>query len=251
MRDRSSMIGYNRRVELPWIEHTARMVCAGYTRDEIYESLVNMLKDELSAGSRAKRGSREKTITLLLKTWVTVPKTLEPFRADGLSFFNRLPKKQHLTVHWGMSMAAYPFFLAVAAVIGRLLRLQESFTAEQVKRRIREQYGEREMAVRSSRYVVNAFKNWGVIKEGSKKGVYRPARKLPAADPHLIGWLIEAVLLGSSAGNTEITALVESPALFPFKLDLSSNVQLIINKNERLEITRHALDEISVRCKPG
>ena len=247
MTDRTSMIGYNRRVELSWLEHTAKLAKSGYTRDEIYDSLARLLKDELSVGSDARRGSREKTITILLKTWVTVPKALEPFRQDGLVLLDKIPRNQCVAVHWGMSMAAYPFWGAVAAVIGRLLRLQETFTAEQAKRRVREQYGERETAARSARYVVNAIKNWGLIREGSRKGVYLPAERIIIDDIDFAGWLIEAVLRSSGGGNREIKSLFQAPALFPFQLDTASGKA--ISGNQRIESVRHGLDEVLVRLR--
>src|SRR5205807_3397044 len=52
--------------------------------------------------------------------------TSSPPRDDGLDHFRRLAVDDHLAVHWGMSMAAYPFFGTVAEATGRLIRLQGS-----------------------------------------------------------------------------------------------------------------------------
>ena len=86
------MIGYNRRVDIEWLEYTARLVMAGSNAQIIYEELSDYLSSKLSISSEAKRGSREKTITLLLKTWVRVRPELMPLRDDGLELLKKLPK---------------------------------------------------------------------------------------------------------------------------------------------------------------
>ena len=60
------------------------------------------------------------------------------FRDDGLAHLNRLPLTDHLAVHWGMTIAVYPFVGVVAETVGRLLRLQGSCAAGQVQRLVRE-----------------------------------------------------------------------------------------------------------------
>lgn len=50
----------------------------------ISDTLRQRLGDQLSVGSQAVRGSREKTITLLLKTWVRVPSRIESLRDDAI-----------------------------------------------------------------------------------------------------------------------------------------------------------------------
>jgi len=97
----------------------ARVVGAGTERIE--HELQGLLRDQLSVGGNAVRGNREKAITILLKTWVSVSDDLKPLRDDGLEHLRRLPPEDHLATHWGMSMTAYPFFGAVAEATGRLL----------------------------------------------------------------------------------------------------------------------------------
>ena len=80
-------------------------------------------------------------------------------------------------------MAAYPFWRVVADVTGRLFRLQGSVVPIQVQRRAKELLGEREVVARSTRYVLRAFADWGVIDDARKKGEYSPAATARIADP--------------------------------------------------------------------
>ena len=146
-RANNQMIGFSQRVRLEWLEQTANLVLAGNDKPTINEALQELLKDKVSIGSQADRGNREKVITILLKVWLNVPPELEPFRVSGLELLTRLHCKDHIAVHWGMVMAVYPFWAAVASHVGRLLKLQGSAAATHIQRRMREQYGERETSL--------------------------------------------------------------------------------------------------------
>ena len=240
-REAPPVIGFNRRVDLEWLGYTVGLVTGGHDESQIHEELSEYLSSKLSISSTAKRGSREKTITLLLKTWVRVWPEIKPLRDDGLELLEALPKSQHLPVHWGMTMAAYPFWGEVAAVTGRLLRLQGSAAAIQIQRRVREIYGERETAYRSARYVVSAFHQWGALKEEGDKGVYMPNAPVRVTDARLIGWLMEAYLLSGKESRATPKSIVESPAFFPFNLQIGAGSAA--TENPRLEVDRHGLDE--------
>jgi hypothetical protein len=143
MTRRTNQIGFSQRVRLEWIEQTANLVLAGKDRPAVNDALQELLIDKVSVGGNAQRGNREKIVTILLKAWLTVPTELETLRVEGLDLFKRSPQHDHLAIHWGMVIAAYPFWSGVAVQVGRLLRLQGSAAAAQVQRRVREQYGER------------------------------------------------------------------------------------------------------------
>lgn len=76
----SMQIGFSQRIQLDWLEHTAALVLAGQTREQIDAALQGFLSDKLSVGGTAERGNREKAITILLRIWVSVPPHLKPFR---------------------------------------------------------------------------------------------------------------------------------------------------------------------------
>src|SRR5437764_12100172 len=163
-------IGFSQRVQLDWLEQTAALVLAGQTREQIETALQECLRDKLSVGGAAQRGNREKAITILLKIWASVPKYLQPFRDEGLDYLQRLPHADHIALHWGMTMAVYPFFGAVAETVGRLMRLQGTCAAAQIQRRMREQLGERATVARAARRILRCFVDWGVLQE--TQGVY-------------------------------------------------------------------------------
>ncbi len=240
-------IGFSQRVRLEWLERTAALALAGARREEIEAALQRLLREQISVGGQAERGNREKAITILLRTWVTLPEALAPLRDEGLHLLSELPPGDHLPLHWGMTMAAYPFFASVAEVVGRLVRLQGSVPAAQAQRRIREQLGERETVARAARRVLRCFIDWGVLQDTEDKGVYRPAPVRAIRDAKVAAWLIEAALHASRVGSAPLRALAQAPALFP--LHLGTPPLETLRRSGRLELMRQGLDEDVVQLR--
>jgi hypothetical protein len=237
----SMQVGFSQRIQLDWLEHTAALVLQELAREQIAADLQAFLSDKLSVGGTAQRSNREKAITILLRIWVSTPPHLQAFRDDGLQFLQRLPLHEHLAVHWGMTMAVYPFFSAVAEVVGRLVRLQGTCAAAHVQRRVREQLGERETVARAARRIVRCFVDWGVMQETQKKGIYHAAPVRPVFDKPLAAWLTEAALITSGSDISALKTLIQAPALFPFRLTPLYAADL--DSYGRLGHFRQSLDE--------
>lgn len=239
--NRDIQIGFSQRIQLEWLEQTAQLFLSGNTKRQIETTLQDILEDRLSIGGNAKRGTREKAITILMKTWVTVPKYLEYFRNDALELLKRLPKNSRLPIHWGMSMSVYPFFGVVAETVGRLFRLQSTVTASQIQRRIREELGERETVARAARRILRCFVDWRVLQDTDKKGIYRAAPYQSVKDKRLMSWLVEAALISNGSNSLPRNGILERPVFFPFKMGQVTSRELEINT--RLSLFRHSLDE--------
>lgn len=242
MNGRKAQIGFSQRIKLEWLEQTANLILAGNDKAKINDSLQELLQNKVSVSGNSVRGNREKVITILLKTWLTVPRQLEELRDEGLEILKGLPRKDRITIHWGMTLAAYPFWGSVAAHTGRLLRLQGTAAAAHVQRRVKEDYGERETASRAARRVLRSFIDWGVLKETGDKGVYDQGNRYSVEDPRLTAWMVEASLHARMNGSAAINDLLDSPSLFPFRLAYIS-AEHVSSLSPRLNILRHGLND--------
>ena len=238
--NRRGQIGFSQRIQLEWLDYTVNLVLAGNSRQEIVTALGDRLRGALSVGNNPQRGTRDKAITILTKTWVAVPGELETLRDRGLDFLQRLPMSDRMLVHWCMCMAVYPFFGTVADATGRLLRLQGTAGAAQVQRRLREQFGERETVARAARRILRTFIDWGVLLETGKKGLYCGAAKRAVDDVSLSVWAIAAVLAAKGGSSQRATTLLHGPHLFPFDIALPPVRSMEADGN--LDVIRHGLD---------
>jgi len=250
MNGRKTQIGFSQRIRLEWFEKTASLILAGNDRTAVNDSLQEMLKDRVSVGSQAVRGNKEKIITILMKTWFNASGELKSLQDEGLNMLQRLPQKDHITIHWGMVLATYPFWGSVAAHTGRLLRLQGTAAAAHIQRRIREQYGERETVSRAVQRILRSFIDWGVLNDTQDKGVYAQGNQYPIQDPRLIAWLVEASLHARMSGSAAIKDLLDGPVLFPFSMAYIS-AEHLATISPRLNILRHGLDDDLVMLREG
>jgi len=250
-KSRFTQIGLDRLVRLTWLERVASLVLAGNGTRDIKTILQNDLQDSFRSGRTDVRGSLDKTITILMKVWLTVPSEIESLRGGGLELLRRIPRSDHVAVHWGMVMAVYPFWSGVATQVGRLLKLQGSAAAAHVQRRVREQYGERETVSRRTRYVLRSYLDWGVLQEAGAKGVYSAVPSLAVDDTRLIAWLVEAFLQSRANGSFPLKDLLDSPSLFPFRLK-PMHPESLVASSSRLDILRHGLDDdlVMLRKQP-
>jgi len=168
----------------------------------------------------------------------------EACRHDKPVYLNR---DIRVAVHWGMTMAVYPFFSAVAEIVGRLVRLQGTCAAAHVQRRVCEQLGERETVARAARRILRCFVDWGVMQETQKKGVYQAAPVRAVLDKQLAAWLTEATLIASGSDTSALKTLAQTPALFPFSLVPLYAADL--ECHDRLELFRQSLDEDMVALR--
>lgn len=239
---RHGQVGIDRLIRLEWLERTVYLVLAGNQAHEIKAVLQEELSGAFRSTNADVRGSLDKTITILLRIWAIFPGNIDPLRNDGLDLLSRLPRRNHIAIHWGMTMAIYPFWGEIATHTGRLLRLQGTASSVQIQRRAQEQFGERETVSRRVRYVLRSFISWGVLEETQAKGTYRPGKHYLIEDPIVIAWMLEASLLAQGNGSADARYLLRSPSMFPFRLSHISPEQLTL-LSPRLNVFRHGLDE--------
>jgi hypothetical protein len=239
---RFAQIGLDRLIRLAWLEKTVSLVLAGNDASSIKSILQADLQGSFRSSNIDVRGSIDKTITILLKVWLTAPRELELLRVEGLELLKRLPPSDRLVVHWGMVMAVYPFWSSVAIQVGRLLRLQGSVAATHIQRRMREQYGERETVSRRTRYALRSYLDWGVLQETGIKGVYSAGATMAVDDDRLFAWLTEASLHARVNGSAPLKDLLDGPSFFPFQIK-QVRAETLVGASARLDLIRHGLDD--------
>ncbi len=238
-------IGFDRRVELNWLDATADWAAQGLSDADIRTRLEQLLEEKVAGdGPHSARG---KTMTVLLHIWVLVPESLVPLRDEGLARLRTRSGRDRLPLHWGMCVATYPFFRDVAATTGRLLSLQGTAALSQIVRRITESWGERSTSIRAVQRIVRSFVEWGVLAETDERGIFSPVPKITVPDSDGVGpWLMEAGISNCDRQARSFRSLVSAASFFPFELRLSPRD---VGSSPRLEVYRQGLDEDVVILK--
>ena len=233
MRNRTS-IGFDRKVDLAWLDAVASRVAAGATEEEVRSYLWRLL-DEAVSGRKA----RQNTVTVLAHIWSQVPVDARGLRDRAVRLLPEVAPAHRVALHWALALATYPFFADVATTVGRLLALQGNVTLAQVTRRLVELWGERSTMVRAAQRVVRSMVQWGILKDTAERGVYERAGPPMEAGGQLALILLEALLLGVSSDGMPLDQALRHPALFPFRLDLAAHD---LRRAARFRVHRQGLD---------
>lgn len=208
-------IGFDRRVELTWLDALTDELRAGSSEGEVRGFLHELLQSDHPTDN-----ARGNTVTVLMRIWALPQREHRSLQRRALELQEGIPRSDFLWLHWGMTMVAYPVFRDAAATVGRLLALQGDVSLAQTQHRLAESYGDRSTLTRASRRIVRSMVQWGAIQEGYRKGVFLPPQKRTSDSPDLQLWLMEALLTAKDAETVEATQLLKSPELFPFSIDV-------------------------------
>ncbi len=136
---------------------------------------------------------------------------LVPLRKAAYQYYQDHPQAR-LPIHWLLLGAAYPFWFSVAAIVGRLLNLQDQVTQTQIVSRLKE------------------------------KGCYEKISPVSISETELSVLMIESALLAIPEAKSALGLLLSNPAFFPFQLPVVSGDYLSQN-NDRIEVVRYGLDD--------
>ena len=230
--DRPRKIGFDRKLDRDWLDATAGRLASGATPQQTRTAVYRLLEGVLSGD--ASNSARGKTLTVLSAIWLNVPAAIEPLRVEVLARFNEVTPDERLALHWTMMLAAYPFFLDVAAQTGKLLSLNGDCTFAQIHRRMVDRWGERSTLTRAVQRILRSMVGWGALQEGASGGDYQPLpQRLPVAEA-TTALLLEGLLHAEGHG-LDLEALTGHPALFPFDLHLNP---LALRQQTRLRFHR-------------
>jgi hypothetical protein len=137
-----------------------------------------------------------------------------------------------------MALVAYPFFADIAAIVGRLLELQNEAPMAHVTRRVVELWGDREKVRNAAPKVVRSMNDWGCLVESSKGTFRRPTPQLVARG-ELASLLAEALVFSGAQSAVSVPQLLRHPAAFPFHVELTVND---LRRFPNFEIIRQGLD---------
>jgi hypothetical protein len=213
-------IGFDRKIELAWLDAIASQVAAGVSPKEAREYVWRLL-DGVIAGDTI-HDARGKTLTVLSRIWLFVPEQARGLRENALKLFSETSLSNRLPVHWALMMAVYPFFLDVAASAGKLISMNGDVTLSQIVRRMLDAWGDRSTLPRATQRVLRSMVQWGALRDGGVRGQYLA----PPAQTIVSGNAAELLLMGLLIGlgrGLPAPQLFSHASLFPFDLRLHSS----------------------------
>lgn len=244
--NRRASIGFDRRIDLEWLDAAAAQAAAGVQPEELRAYLWNLLEGVVSGDDS--NSARRKTVTVLSHIWGDVPRNAASLRERAASHLEVSTPDERLALHWAMMVGTYPVFTDTAAAIGRLLTLQGSFTLAHLARRLAEAWGERSTLERAGQRIVRSMVQWGVLRDTTTRGMYEAVPRRRKVGPAIGAVVIEALLVDAGEAVVPLNQLIGHPAAFPFKLEVNAGH---IRDASQFQVHRHGLDSDFVELQGG
>lgn len=244
--NRRANIGFDRRIDLEWLDFAASEVAAGASLGEMRSRVWDMLNGVVSGETF--NSARGKTVTVLNHIWGEVTPPAKALRERAASNFRDCRVDERLGLHWAMMVGTYPLFTDVATAIGRLLTLQGGFTLAHLTRRLVGTWGERSTLTRATQRIVRSMIQWGVLADADARGTYVGTSRKRMIGPAVGIVLIEALLVDAEEAAISLEQLAGHAGLFPF--DIQVNVGHVRGASQ-FRVHRQGLDSDIVELAKG
>lgn len=240
MKSKKPLVGFDRYVEKAWMDEAAHSVIDGSPLNVVNDKL-----DEYLLPSIAGDTSRRKTKNILTATWVkSLPNETE-FKQQALALFARAGKQERLVIHYGMSVATYPFFMSLSKILGRLFKLQDEVSNVEFYRRVIEVLGDRDSIKRAAARYLQSLIEWGMLEQSGKTGV-KPKAKIDVVGSEITTWLYTSILFASDRDRLSIDDLTADPCWFPFEI---SHGNFNIRESSFIEIVHQGVGSTLIALK--
>ena len=215
---RTARIGFDRTISFEWMDAAVARVLTGEAPDATRKFLWDFLEGVESGTSN--NSNRGKTLTVLTRIWVSVPKQAEHLKRAALKCVASTSGEKRIGLHWAMVVGTHPFFFDVATHVGKLNKLHGQASRSQIKRRMTEAWGIARTLERTIQHVLRSMTQWGLLSIGNERGsLISPSQRIEIGDE--VGQiLLESVLLVHGKG-LPFSHLIDHPALFPFSVQVA------------------------------
>lgn len=205
----AKMVGLSRNVKLQWLNKVVELILEGHTEKEIKDQLNEYLSFEIESPTNIR-----KTREILMNIWVYDNDLSNRIKAPALELIKTYPEYD-LVIHWCMMMVAYPVFVDMCKLIGKMSEFQDEITLTQLKQKLFDEWGERTTLFHSIDKLIATLKAFDVMM-CDKPGKYHVnAHKV--SNPKIVAFMVYAMMLVDDSGYYTFNEINSSRYLFPFE----------------------------------
>lgn len=214
----AKMVGLSRTVKLQWLNKVVELVLEGLSEQEIKDQLNEYLSFEIESPTNIR-----KTREILMNIWVFENEQSRKIKAPALDLIKAYPEYDFV-VHWCMLMTAYPVFVDMCKLIGKMSEFQDEITLVQLKQKLFDEWGERTTLFHSIDKLVATLKALDVV-ESDKPGKYR-VKTHKVSNSKVVAFMVFTMMIVDDSGYYSFTDINSSIYLFPFEYRMEKEALL-------------------------
>lgn len=205
----TKMVGLSRNLKLQWLNKVVELVLDGLTEQEIKEQLNEYLSFEIESPTNIR-----KTREILMNIWVYENELSSKIKPQALDLIKTYTE-YNLEIHWCMMMAAYPVFVDMCRLIGKISEFQDEITLVQLKQKLFDEWGERTTLFHSIDKLVATLKALDIM-TCDKPGKYH-VNTHKVSNSKIVAFMVYAVMFIDDRYYYTLTDINSSTYLFPFE----------------------------------
>jgi hypothetical protein len=211
------LIGFRRNVYLEWLEQTAALFCMAQDPAEVRERLDAVVALTVQSGV-----NRRQTLDILCNTWGPREGPAERLREEALRIYQETTANgQHVALHYGLTLMAFPFFREGARIVGQRLRFGGAVRTDEVRQQLLASLGNLGAAADAVKRIIFSLRNWGLLEDSGRRYAYQACEpRMALGTPDVERWLLAAALTAHPADELPFADLVRLPELFAFEFSL-------------------------------
>lgn len=214
----AKMVGLSRNLKLQWLNKAVELVLEGLTEQEIKDQLNEYLSFEITSAINIR-----KTREILMNIWVYENDYSGKIKATALELI-RLYPEYSMPIHWCMMLAAYPVFVDMCKLIGKMAEFQDEITLAQLKQKLFDEWGERTTLYHSIDKLITTLKAMETL-VCDKPGKYR-VNKHRINNSKVVSFMIYTMMLVDNSGYYTFTDINFSTYLYPFEYRMEKEILL-------------------------
>ena len=214
----AKMVGLSRNLKLPWLNQVVELTSGDRDENEIKEKLNEYLSFEIGSPTNIR-----KTREILMCIWYYDNPYSEKLRPEARRLIEKYPEYA-LQIHWCMMLAAYPVFVDMCKVIGKMTEFQDEITLAQLKQKLFDEWGERTTLYHSIDKLVATLKAFEVL-TCDKPGKYHvQLHNVPNAE--VSSFMVYAMMNVDDSGYYSFQEVNTSNFFFPFEYQITKETIL-------------------------
>lgn len=209
-------VGLSRNLKIQWLNKVVELVLEGLTEQEIKDQLNEYLSFEIKSPTNIR-----KTREILMNIWVYDNDVSNKIKSPALDLLKTYPEYD-LVIHWCMIMAAYPVFVDMCKLIGKMSEFQDEVTLAQLKQKMFDEWGERTTLFHSIDKLMATLKAFDVM-VCDKPGKYH-INVQRVNNTKIVSFMVYTMILVDDSAYHTFYEINSSNYFFPFEYKMEKEM---------------------------
>lgn len=205
----AKMVGLNLVIKRGWLKKAVSLLPENLSEADYRKEMDEHLAFEIDSPT-----NRRKAREIMMRVWYQDSEGVERLQSRGRELIQKYPD-QLTTISWCMIPLAYPVFFDYARLMGKMFEFQDTITTTQIKQKMFDQRGERNLIEATTRKVISTMKNLGAVR--SIQIGKHEAITADITQEEILLFMLETAMYLDGSSYYSFSDLGGFPFLFPFK----------------------------------